>query len=228
MGWDLIGGDPAPGSADAVETASRAFLRVATLARETREGLEKDVAQLGIGKWKGTAAAAFRNDVRELPTRLGEVDESYETAGRALHAFHLQLERSQGEARAARTAAEQAEADRKSAQQRLDGARMEAGALRSQRRSANAKLLAVQTQQAVTIDPAQRSSLDASVASARSRSNRLHAEVKAADQTVTRHETSVREAEARLKQAQADATRIRERMNVYVDGAVGALKQAEK
>jgi hypothetical protein len=228
VGWELIGGDPAPGSADAVGSAAEAFRRVASLARETRDGMVKDVAQLGVGKWKGTAAAAFREDVRELPARLHEVDESYETAGRALSAFRTQLDGQQGHARAALTAAEQADRDRRSAQQRLDAARMDADSLRAQKRSASAHLLLVQAQQKATIDPVQRANLDSAVASARSRVNRLSTEVNAAEQTVHRHTTAVHEAEARLKRAQADAAAIRERMTTYVDGAVAALKQAEK
>jgi hypothetical protein len=228
VGWELIGGDPAPGSTDAVTSAASAFQGVAALARETRADLVQGLGQLGVSRWKGTAAAAFRADVGELPTRLGEIDESYETAGRALNAFRIQLEKSQGEARAALVAAEQADRDRRATQQRADAARMDADSLRVQRRSANARVLTLQAQLATTLDPAQRASLDTALAAARARANRLNAEVKAADQNVARHTAAVREAEERLERAQADATAIRDRMKVYVQGAVTALKQAEK
>lgn len=228
MGWELIGGDPAPGSTEAVGSASSAFKRVAQYARDARSDLVRDVGQLGVSRWKGTAAAAFRADVHDLPTRLEEIDESYETAGRALSAFRIQLEKSQGQARAALAAAEQADRDRRAAQQRADAARLDVESLRAQRRTSNTRVLTLQAQLATTLDPAQRPSVESALAAARARANRLNAEVKAAEQTVARHTAAVREAEGRLERAKADATGIRDRMKVYVHGAVTALKQAEK
>ena len=228
MRWELVEGDPAPGSVDAVDGAAQAFLRVAELALDARNDLRSGTAGLGLGDWKGTAADTFRSGVEELPARLDEVERSYRSASRALKDFGRTLEREQHEARAALSAAEQAAADRDTARRRLDAARMERDSLRSQRIGAEAKHLALQGQRAVTLEPTQRAAVDRSVATARSRVDRLTADGRAADAAVARYEGELRAAEQRLDQAVQRAKRVRERVSSAVDDAVGDLQAAEK
>lgn len=228
MGWELIGGDPAPGSPESVRTAATALKSVAELAGEVLQSLTQETGEVGVERWKGTAADTFRQDIAHLPDSLRDVERSYDEASKALISYEGTLERAQYDARAALTAATQAAADRDQAKSRRDSAQHNADALRSQRRSAGVRLESLRLQQSVSLDPVHRSSLDSPIASTRSQVSRLDADVADADHAVARQTAAINEAEDRLRRASGQADAIRHEISDAVDRAVAALKQAER
>src|SRR4051794_27717880 len=138
MPWDLIGGDPAPGSPGAIRLAGNALGEGGNLAHDAPTKLGSAGTRIDSKSWRGAGAAAFRADIAELPARLDEVGDSYRAASEGLQLFCGQLEDCQGRARAALAAADQADQDRQAAQRRLDGARLDAESMHDQLRSARA------------------------------------------------------------------------------------------
>ena len=228
MGWELIGGDPAPGSPDAVASAASALRTVSDLATEAHNNLVQQAGQAGITRWKGSAADTFRDDIHKLPTQLDDLTVSYREASGALVSFHYTLEQAQFDARAALAAAQQAIADRDAAKARMQAAQAEADALSSQHRSAQLKLAGLQTQQTVSIDPVHRTSLNSPIAATRSQLSRLDGDLGSARQNVSRHTQSMHDAQSRLDQAVRAADGIRSRITAAVDVAVRVLQQAER
>ena len=228
MGWDLLGGNPAPGSPQSVAAAAGVLGQVADLAADARQTLIRSTGQLGSGDWKGAAADAFRQSVLELPDRLGEVEQSYAEASDALRSFRDALEHAQYEAQAALRMAEQAAADRDTAHRRRDGAKGDVTSLRTSRLSAAARLTVLLAQRTTTIDPVQRAALDAPVAAAKTRVNRLQADEDAAERTVDRFDSMVDEAEDRLHRAKERAEAIKRDLRARADAAIRALAAAER
>jgi uncharacterized protein YukE len=228
VSWDLVGGNPAPGSPQSVAAAAAVLEQVADLAAEARQTLIRSTGQLGAGDWKGTAADAFRRSVTELPQRLGEVEQSYAEASGALQSFRDALEHAQYEAQAALRMAEQAAADRDAAHRKRDSARGDVTSLRASRLSAAARLTVLLAQRTTTIDPTQRAALDAPIAAARTRVNRLQADEDAAERTEDHHAAAGDEAEDRLRRAKERAEAIKRDLRSRADAAIRALAAAER
>jgi predicted nucleic acid-binding Zn-ribbon protein len=228
MTWELIGGNPAPGSPEAVRSAAAGMARVAVLAAESRSMLKTSAGRLDASVWRGTAADEFRADLDELPARLDEVRASHDGAADALRSYGDTLDQLRSDAQATLRAAQQADADRRAAVSRVAAAENELDALRSRKRGANRELSSLQTQRTAALDPVQRASMEAPVANAQSRVNRLAAEVRTAEDTVQRHQRAVEEAEGRLRRAVDRAKHIAEDLSRAVDRAVRALEKAEQ
>lgn len=108
--WHLVGGDPAPGNAEAIGDAAAVFEGVAVRSAEASRALSSLVAEVDSGSmWLGTAAVAWADQARGIPKDLESLHRSYSEAGAALRAFGATLEIYQGFAR--RTLAEAVEAD---------------------------------------------------------------------------------------------------------------------
>lgn len=228
MGWELIGGDPAPGSPDTVGTSSTALRRVGDIAGQARSDLAAKAGAAGVQTWTGAAADAFRDDMGKLPSQLGLINTSYEEAATALDRFRSVLTDAQAEARAALALATQAAADRDAAVQRHRSAESEVEALTVQKAKAQASLVALQTQQKLSLDPAHRSSLNAPITSSTSQVNRLSGDLTSAKQAAARYQSQIDDANARLKQAQQRADTIRQRLDQAANTAADALKIAER
>lgn len=228
MGWELIGGDPAPGSPESVRSASTALSGVARIASQARADLVRQTGAAGIEHWKGSAADAFRADVHKLPGDLQTVDTSYSEAAAGLSSFRAVLEKAQSDARGILAVAERAKADKDSADMRLRTAQSEVEALTVSHLRDEASLKALQAQQALTIDPAQRAGLTAPINSARTRAARTGADLNSAKQAVVHYAQLVREAQGRLDQAHRNADAVRQTVAVAVDRAVSTLQQAER
>lgn len=108
--WRIVGGDPAPGDAEAVGVAAAVFEGVAVRSAEASRALSGLVAEVDSGTmWIGSAAIAWADQAREIPKDLESLHRSYSEAGTALRAYAATLTIYQGFAR--RTLAEAVAAD---------------------------------------------------------------------------------------------------------------------
>ncbi|MGY1831652.1 hypothetical protein ACI8AA_14665 [Geodermatophilus sp. SYSU D01180] len=228
MGWELVGGHPAPGSPDAVRSAASAMAQVAELAGDARHVFSQSAGRLDPSVWRGSAADAFRADIDDLPDRLREVSDSHRKAAAALRRFGDELEDLRFEADGVLRQADQADADRRQARQRRDAAENELESLRGRKRGASRDLTALQSQRACAVDPAQAAAMQQPLTSAQSRLNRLSADVRAAEDTVRRHERAIEDAEERLRRAVRRAQDIAGRVAGAVGNAVRDLQAAEQ
>src|SRR5688500_6435391 len=90
-GWELIGGDPAPGDPAAVTRLEGDLGSTADNARDVRDRLVrlKDGATGAI--WRGDTADAFRDRIDKMPEHLQKLDESYRKASKGLDAYAREL-----------------------------------------------------------------------------------------------------------------------------------------
>lgn len=104
-GWELLGGDPAPGEVGSIRSLARRFTRTADDAGDVVGRLARvqsgDLERI----WVGPAADAFREKLGELPKQLGKLRASYSAAGDALSTYANALEDLQGRAERIRSAA---------------------------------------------------------------------------------------------------------------------------
>lgn len=228
MGWELIGGDPAPGSPDSIGSACAALARIADIAAQAREDLVRQTGAAGIEHWKGSAADAFRADVATLPGDLDTLGSSYREASRALSNFRDVLSTAQADAASALRIAAQAKADRDAAVARRDNARSEVAALTLRHLKAQSSMAALQAQQKLSIDPAQRSSLNTPISAARSQVSRLSGDVNSAKQAASRYQAQIDDADRRLRDAQQRADTVRKTLSAAADRATDAIEQAER
>jgi hypothetical protein len=228
MGWELIGGDPAPGSPDSIGNACAALAHIADIATQARQDLVKQTGAAGIEYWKGSAADAFRADVAKLPGDLDTLGTSYRDASHALSTFRDVLHNAQADAGTALRIATQAKADRDAAVARHDNARSEVAALTASHLKAQGSLAALQTQQKLSIDPAQRTSLNTPITSTRSQVNRLAGDLNAAKQAASRYQAQIDDADRRLRDAHQRADAVRRTLTAAADSAVSGLKNAER
>ncbi|MEI4273039.1 putative T7SS-secreted protein [Klenkia sp. LSe6-5] len=228
MDWSALGGDPAPGSPESVDHGATALAAVASLAREAARDLRASSGRLGPTTWKGEAADAFRSGVLELPDRLSDVDLSFSQASSALTRYRDALDHAQAEARGALRNAQQAQSDLAAARTREAAARAAADAARRSQLSARTETTRLEAQQALTVDPTQRTSLQGPIATARARGDRAAAQASSARADLDRHAGAVQAAQEQLDRARARADGLRDRIRSAAEVAARALAAAEE
>lgn len=120
--WDLIGGNPAPGDPAAYRELARAFSQTAENADGARRRLQDFGASCDDTIWRGEAADAFRDKIKELPPKLEKLHRSYDTASRAMGTYGSVLGDLQSRARALLEQADAARRDEQVQQQNRDQA----------------------------------------------------------------------------------------------------------
>ncbi|MGZ4531126.1 MAG: hypothetical protein ACXVXP_02110 [Mycobacteriaceae bacterium] len=226
--WDVIGGDPAPGSPDTVAAAAAVLSRVSSMASEARQALLGADGELDVSRWRGTAADAFRQDVSTLPRDLGDVAISYEEASAALLAYERALQSAQLAAASIRAAATQAASDATHARAQQGRAEQAAAGARSQLNSAVYRLSVLRKQIALATDPAARAALQASANAEQSSVARHEADLGLAQAAHDRHARDAAEAQDRLGDAIRQAESIRRQVSSAVDTAASLLARAER
>ncbi len=228
MSWDLIGGDPAPGSPEAVGTAAGALAAVATLAEGAANLLHSNGNGLDPSSWSGAAAAAFRAEIHDLPQQLSVVTASYRDATSALRSYQGELEAAQAQARGALAEAVQAASDENAAERSRQTAQDEADAYGRQLAATNAAIKTVRHQLSTSVDPQQQSTLTAQLANLCNTANSQRANLRSAEDTAARHSSSRDDAARRLGDACVRADQIREDLQSASHQLAQALKAAER
>ena len=68
--WSILGGDPAPGSADVFETVANALGPIVQIGQSSANSIRSMAGQAGSDIWSGTAASAFAESVHVIPKDL--------------------------------------------------------------------------------------------------------------------------------------------------------------
>ncbi|MDQ6613795.1 MAG: WXG100 family type VII secretion target [Actinomycetota bacterium] len=85
--WDLVGGNPVPGSPEGIRQAAQTLENTASDAQAVHSRLTS-LANGGCdAMWQGEAANAFREKLGELPDKLSKLSDSYGRASGALFQF---------------------------------------------------------------------------------------------------------------------------------------------
>ena len=226
--WDVIGGDPAPGSPDSIAAAEAVLSKVSSMASEARQSLLSAAGDLDVSRWRGTAADVFRRDISALPTELADVVVSYEEASAALSAYRRALQSAQQEAAGVRAAATQAAADASQASAQQAQAQMSVAGLRSQLNSAMNQLSVLRKQLALATDPATHATLQTSANSAQSSVMRYESDLRSAQSAHDRHAGDAAEARDRFDRAIGQAESIRSEVGSAVTTAAELLARAER
>lgn len=226
--WQLIGGDPAPGSPRGVEAAATAFDKVVSHVEKIRDGLRGAGAEHSVASWKGEAAEKFRSQVKTLPRDLGLVALSYRQASAALRVYASALRDAQQTAVRIRESARQAAETAHRAESERNRYEEELRALDARLRSARLRRDETQRRYNEATDPAVRSTLQAELGAARALVSRLESDHRAAMSARERHERARRTALDHLERQRRAATVVRDRMGRAADTAVRKLERAEK
>lgn len=227
-GWQLIGGDPAPGSPRGVEAAATAFDKVVSHVEKIRDGLRGAGAEHSVASWKGEAAEKFRSQVKTLPRDLGLVALSYRQASAALRVYASALRDAQQTAVRIRESARQAAETAHRAESERNRYEEELRALDARLRSARLRRDETQRRYNEATDPAVRSTLQAELGAARALVSRLESDHRATVAARDRHERARRTALDHLERQRRAATVVRDRMSRAADTAVRKLERAEK
>lgn len=226
--WDILGGDPAPGSVSSVNNAVKAFVRVADFASDAESKLVRAGSELGAGSWTGKAAEAFRSNLSELPSEIKSVAVSHRDASRALARFRDALEEAQRRARQLKAralesaeeiarneaAAERAEANKTAAADKLG--------------NSQARLVRLRLQRSATLDPAAATTLQSQISTTAAQVKRYTAERDAAAAEETRYRRLAEAARQRLKSLMDDARRLHGTLAQEAEMAARGLASAEK
>lgn len=226
--WSLVGGHPAPGSPEGVETVGAAFTRLAGLVDDVRQDLKQTGARSGVGGWQGEAGDAFRKQISALPGELMSISVSYRQGAAAMRTYAVALRRQQVAASRAVGQAEEAAAEVARAERARDEAQAQIHSLDGRLRQARAQRDRAQAQYNAAPDAETRSALSPGLDAARALVRRLEADLRAATAERDRQDRALRNARDRLEDAQADAERVRGSITQAADAAIRALEAAEK
>ena len=105
MGWELIGGDPAPGDPAAIAGLALELLSTADNAKDVRDRLVRLEDGATDAIWRGDTADAFRDRIDKMPEHLQKLDRSYRKASEGLDAYSRELRDLKADAEAALTKA---------------------------------------------------------------------------------------------------------------------------
>lgn len=226
--WDILGGNPAPGSVSSVNNAVNAFVKVADFAADAKSRLVRAGSELGAGSWTGKAADAFRSNLSELPGDLNSVAVSHREASRALARFRDALEEAQGRARELKAKA--LACAEEIARNDAAAARAEASktAAAGKLRSAQVRLARLRLQRSASLDPTTTAALQSQIATTAAQVKRYTAERDAAAGEEARYRRLAEEARQRLKALIDDARRLQGTLAQEAEKAAGALVSAEK
>ncbi len=226
--WRILGGDPAPGSLASLDTVMRDFGRVAERSAEAAGTLRRIGADVGVQRWTGTAAAAFKDNLGKAPGNLDKAAGSYAAAVRALRAYHDFLTHAQQRANSLRSLANQAAADEAEAVRKLADAKSRLASLEGQRRTAAARSTQLKLQIAATTDSTAKTQLQAVLSRVQATIRRLDADVNAAKADAARHQNACDDARRRLESARRQAVKLGEEARRAADTAARQLQEAEK
>lgn len=99
LGWEAVGGDPAPGDPGAFDELAQRFAATAGNAREAHGRLSRLAGSVDESIWRGEAADAFRAEIAELPPLLAKLHDSYQAASQGMAAYGGHLRELQAQAR---------------------------------------------------------------------------------------------------------------------------------
>jgi hypothetical protein len=119
--WEVLGGNPVPGSPEPFETAAQLLSQVLDAAVVGRQSL-LTVAE-GSVQWTGHAAASFASSTRSLPSDLGDLHDAHCSAVSALKSYASTLASLQAQAASLLNQALEAQANITSASGQLSQAR---------------------------------------------------------------------------------------------------------
>lgn len=225
--WDLLGGDPAPGSPAHVDAAAATFNRIGTAAEEVGRGLTRAEGDSAIAAWKGAAADQFRRQLGGLPRDLNRMSGSYRAAADALRRYSRSLSAAQQEAVRARELATQADRDARTAAASRDAAQSQMDAITRRLVTARLERERATVRYNLATDPAEKSRLSAAAQAARATVLRLEADLRAARSDRDRHQRARDESLSRLRAQKAVAQRIQKQMAGAASGCAAAIRRAE-
>lgn len=165
-GWEILEGNPAPGSPAELDLTVRAFTRVSVQAGDAKSALAKVATSVDPSIWQGSAANAFRDSLEQLPDQLAKVGLSYADAAQALRDYCATLTSAQGRARALKQSAEEAAAEVALAESRARGAQEHVDAAARRRHDATVRRDALRRQLASTTEAAAHAQVSSQLATA--------------------------------------------------------------
>lgn len=115
--WSILGGDPAPGDADAFESVANALRPIIEIGQSSADSIRSMASQASSDLWSGIAASAFAESVHAIPSDLADLAVAHQTAVRALEDYAATLRSLQQQATQVLSTAlsDQQSADRASA-----------------------------------------------------------------------------------------------------------------
>ena len=155
-GWELVGGDPAPGNPAQIRLRVGHLGRAEENLREVSRELGHIARQSGEANWKGAAAQAMHDTLEGFRYDLHPIADSFKGLATQMSYYANQLDELQGEARRALHRAEVAKANR----ERAEASRIRASAVLMQQRSAlqsavnDERVHAVSSVATTVLDPA--------------------------------------------------------------------------
>lgn len=227
QGWEILKGNPAPGSPSDLDQTIRAFSKVSSQADDARGLLLKTSARIDPAVWEGSAANAFRESLELLPDHLARVRLSYADAADALRSYCRTLTSAQERARTLRQAAEEAAAEIARADSRASTAQARVDAARSRKREAEAQRDSLRRQQASSTEPAIHANLGNQVSSADSSVRRAQGDQ---DHAATERDQQRRiadSAEDRLSRSIAQAKGLFDDVQRAAESAARLIEAAE-
>ena len=226
-GWDILQGNPAPGSPAELDVTVRAFTRVSVQAEDARSALNKVATAVDPSIWQGTAANAFRDSLDQLPDQLAKVGISYADAARALRDYCATLTSAQARAAALRQTAEDAAAEIARAESRARDAQDHADAAERRRRDATIRRDTLRRQLASTTDASMHAQVANQLASADAAVRRAQGDH---DQSCGRRDAHRRAADSareHLSRTIAQAKRLFQDVTAAAEAAARLIEAAE-
>ena len=225
--WDLLGGNPAPGSAQGVQGIAAGFGRAADRVSQVRAQI-LDVTRSGGDGWTGKAAEAFTDLSGTLPAPLQHALDSFQEAATALRRYATELADAQADAQRLAANAAVASDEAATARTRHRAAADHLAAAKSRVATATTALRTARRAEQAGTDPTQAPVLAARTASAGAALSSATADRDAAQADADRHARDVAEAADRLATARRAAELVRERVREAAGAAIGSLQEAQK
>lgn len=228
MSWDLLGGDPAPGSVPGVQAVANAFGRVVDQVSAVHHTLTQVGSDGGDLDWQGEGRVAFITLADKLPPQLQNAIDSFTDARDALRRYAATLEDAQAHARQLNATASTAAGDRDVANNRLTAANRALISAQSRVNQAVTTRQRAQATETANADPSRSAALAAASSTARAAERAAITSRDAAKADVARHTAAVEDANARIDQARRQADGVRNQVRAAAQAAVAALKDAQK
>lgn len=224
--WELLGGDPAPGSTDSVRDVGKSLDLLSQRARQATDDIDRIAGRSGATGWEGRAATLFWVRFQPMPRQLRAVADSYRVAAAALRTWYDALAQAQPRAQDLIRQAEAAEARRATAKRAEDGARAEKDSLTWQWRNLRAQRLQLVAEANLAFDPGRKANAEARLRELDRRLQRLEADVASA--TAEEREQTLRRqaAENELNLLRKAAENVRQQLTKVEETVVHLLDRA--
>ena len=227
-GWSLLGGNPAPGSVEAVNAAAAGFSKVATHVDKIIDGLVTSGGKHSIQDWKGQAAEEFRSALYSVPDHLRLLSTSYAQASGALRRYGSALSAQQHIAATVRGAAVSAHSVMDREQRSAEEAGRRVAELHRQLVAAEAAQGRARLALATTTDPSSQSVAQSALTRAAAQTARVRSDLHGAEAEQGRHTRNVTAAREELERQRRRADGVREELHAAADQAIRALTSAER